>query len=263
VGSTNDEAGRAWQAGLRAFERLLGGIDEATWTAGPGMFVARCPLIPIPLANGVWVMSDDEVDPGALVEAVNELERANLPSSVLCREGRAPRSEEIARGTGRSPVNRIPIMATTPAELSDTTVDGLEVSRAENPGSLAQAQRVAEEGFETPPGFLAKIYVGAPGRYPGLVAYLGRAGDEPVTTAIGLRDDAVVGIFNVGTPPAHRRKGYGGAVTVRAVADAFADGASFAYLHSSSMGDPVYRRIGFREVDAITVLDRLTEEADH
>src|SRR6266550_5477938 len=91
VGSRIDDAERAWQAGLRAFEVLLGGIDGAIWTAGRGFCVARCPSIPIPLANGVWIRADELVDPDAVVEAVGALEKANLPSSVLFREGRAPR----------------------------------------------------------------------------------------------------------------------------------------------------------------------------
>ena len=263
VGTTNDDAERAWHAGLSAFEVLLGGIDEATWTAAPGFWVARCPSIPIPLANGVWVWADELVDPDALVEAVRELEKVNLPSSVLFREGRAPRAEETARAIGRSHASRIPIMVTTPAELWSPSVAGLEVSRADHAGSIGEARRMAEEWFGTASGFLAGIYEGAPVRYPDLIAYLGRVGAEPVTTGLGLRNGSTVGIFNVGTPPAHRRKGYGGAVTARAVADAFADGASFAYLQASTMGGPVYRGIGFREVDAIAVLDPPTEETEH
>ena len=149
-------------------------------------------------------------------------------------------------------------MVTTLGELSGPSVVGLEVSRADDAGSLGDAQRMAEEGFGTPSGFLAGIYEGAPLRYPDLVAYLGRIGAETVTTALGLRNGSTVGIFNVGTPPVYRRKGYGGAVTARAVADAFAGGASFAYLQASIMGEPVYRGVGFREVDAIAVLRAAT-----
>jgi N-acetylglutamate synthase len=263
VRSTNIDADRAWEAGLLAFEVLLGGIDGATWMAGLGFWVARCPSIPIPLVNGVWVSADELVDPNALVEAVGALERANLPSSVLFREGRAPRAEEAARATGRSHLGRIPIMVTTPGEFSSLSVAELHVSRADDAGSLAEAQRIAEEGFGTPSGFFAGIYQGSPARYPNLSTYLGRVAAEPVTTALAVPNGSTVGIFNVGTPPAHRRRGYGGAVTARAVADAFDEGASLAYLQASTIGEPVYRGIGFRQVDAIAVLDSPSEETEH
>ena len=48
--------------------------------------------------------------------------------------------------------------------------------------------------------------------------------------------------------PEYRGRGYGAAVTARAVIDGFANGAELALLAASPMGEPVYRRLGFREV---------------
>ena len=58
-----------------------------------------------------------------------------------------------------------------------------------------------------------------------------------------------VAIFSVATAPDRRGRGYGSAVTVQAVVDGFAAGAEFAALQSSPMGESVYKRLGFREVE--------------
>jgi predicted GNAT family acetyltransferase len=69
------------------------------------------------------------------------------------------------------------------------------------------------------------------------------------STALGVTDGDHVGIFNVATPPAHRGKGYGAAITAWAVGDGFQNGASVAFLQSSPMGFRVYERLGFRTVE--------------
>src|SRR2546421_320295 len=67
-------------------------------------------------------------------------------------------------------------------------------------------------------------------------------------TGMGWTANAATGIFQVATPPAHRRCGYGGAVTSRAVLDGFAAGADLAWLQSSRVGERLYRKLGFRQV---------------
>jgi predicted GNAT family acetyltransferase len=56
--------------------------------------------------------------------------------------------------------------------------------------------------------------------------------------------------FNIATPPADRRRGYGAAVTARAVTDGLAAGARWSWLQSSVAGYPVYERLGFRTVES-------------
>jgi predicted GNAT family acetyltransferase len=79
------------------------------------------------------------------------------------------------------------------------------------------------------------------------------ADGNAVSTALGIRCGDAVGIFNVATPERERGRGYGAAVTSRAVADAFDDGATFAFLQSSTLGEPVYRRLGFEHVSTYTL----------
>jgi ribosomal protein S18 acetylase RimI-like enzyme len=84
--------------------------------------------------------------------------------------------------------------------------------------------------------------------------YLARLEGRPVATALGFTLDGVVGIYNVATLPAARRRGAGRAATEAAMAEAAAHGATAALLESSAMGRSVYERLGFREVGTVTIL---------
>jgi ribosomal protein S18 acetylase RimI-like enzyme len=86
--------------------------------------------------------------------------------------------------------------------------------------------------------------------------YVGLVQGEGVTAGIGYQTGSEVAIFNVVTPPAHRRRGYGGAITAHAVREGFANGANLAWLQTSELGESVYRRLGFRHTVMHFMLSR-------
>jgi crotonobetainyl-CoA:carnitine CoA-transferase CaiB-like acyl-CoA transferase len=112
--------------------------------------------------------------------------------------------------------------------------------------ALEDARQVAIAGNGAGP--LPAIYEPEVAAIPGVRIYVGRVEDRPVTTAMGWTANAATGIFQVATPLAHRRRGYGGAVTSRAVLDGFAAGADLAWLQPSRSAERLYRQLGFRQV---------------
>ena len=57
-------------------------------------------------------------------------------------------------------------------------------------------------------------------------------------------------LFNIATVPADRGRGYGAAVTARAVSDGLAAGASWSWLQSSPSGYRVYERLGYQAIES-------------
>jgi ribosomal protein S18 acetylase RimI-like enzyme len=80
--------------------------------------------------------------------------------------------------------------------------------------------------------------------------FIGYLGDEPVTCAASLIGEQEVGVYMVATMPQARGKGYGGAVTVAAIASA---PHLPAVLQASDDGQPVYARLGFQTVAPFTL----------
>jgi ribosomal protein S18 acetylase RimI-like enzyme len=83
---------------------------------------------------------------------------------------------------------------------------------------------------------------------PHLIASLARCAGVPVSAALAILSHGIAGIYWVGTLESHRRRGLGEACT-RAVGNAaFARGAAAVVLQASRQGEPVYRRMGYREI---------------
>ncbi len=81
----------------------------------------------------------------------------------------------------------------------------------------------------------------------GLHAYLALRRDEPVACAAAIEARGRLFITFVATDPRWQRKGYGEAVTRKALYEgARATGLTRATLHATAAGAPVYPRIGFK-----------------
>ncbi|MEW2610410.1 GNAT family N-acetyltransferase [Streptomyces sp. NPDC047880] len=80
----------------------------------------------------------------------------------------------------------------------------------------------------------------------GVFAYLGLRDGVPVTCAATVEADGRLFVVLVATDPAWERRGYGEAVTRKALYEGGrATGLTRATLHATAAGAPVYPRIGF------------------
>jgi ribosomal protein S18 acetylase RimI-like enzyme len=155
----------------------------------------------------------------------------------------------VERHVGLTREGRPPGMVTTADEFVPAVAPSgprLEIDRVKDLEALEDARQVAVAGNGAGP--LPAIHEPEVAAIPGVRIYVGRVEDRSVTTAMGWTANAATGIFQVATPPAHRRRGYGGAVTSRAVLDGFAAGADLAWLQPSRSAERLYRKLGFRQV---------------
>jgi len=80
---------------------------------------------------------------------------------------------------------------------------------------------------------------------------------QPLAAAQVLLSHSIAGVYWVGTVPEGGRRGLGELVTRTVTRRAFDLGARFVTLQASSMGEPIYRRLGFEERFRYTTWARL------
>lgn len=83
---------------------------------------------------------------------------------------------------------------------------------------------------------------------PHVAAFVARLAGAPAATAMVMVTHGVAGIYWVGTIPDARGSGLAPLCTRIAGNAGFDMGARFAALQASTMGEPVYRKMGYREV---------------
>jgi hypothetical protein len=251
---TTDEGDRLHAALVDAFDRLYGVLDGARLERRDGYELFSCPALPVPEANGVWVREDRAAVAAALGPALAELEPTGVPLWLVTRAGQ-PLAEAQAGRLGYTAAMRMPGMALRPGELVEPPPAG-EVAPAESDADFAAVLGTLAEGFGAPAALFEPFVAPGVRSLPGVRTYLVRDGGEVVSTALGYVLDGTIGVFNVATPPRFRRQGFGAAATAAAVRGGLAAGAELAWLQASPDGEPVYRRLGFRQVVVHTAFTR-------
>jgi len=138
-------------------------------------------------------------------------------------------------------------------EASPSPTKGFEIRQVRGSEEIADLLRTGASGFGTPPNYFdvwkAGILSGASVPWSQGANYLGYVGVKPAATSIRIRTGDIAGIYFVSTLPEFRRRGYGEAMTRRAIADGRTTGCTLGYLQASKMGRPIYERMGFRVME--------------
>ena len=219
------------------------------WTRAKGGGLAAVTGVPVPTLNGVWVERVD-ADAEDVADLLDEVAATGLPFCLQFRRSGADRLADLAASRGMTPDDGTPLMVVQdPGQLSAAqAVSGLMI-RELLPEEAQLHARLAAAGFEAPEEVFLQLMTPPVLAAPGVRCYLGEAGGQAVTTGLGIKLGSYVAIFNIATPPEHRRRGYGAAITARAVADGLVAGAKWSWLQSSSAGYRIYERLGFRTVE--------------
>lgn len=232
-GSVREEAGVLLVTGARAFPLHNYGIRTDPSRA-PEMALARIHEHFQALGHGYVIVTMNAHDDAPLARAAVDAGAKVLsaPPAMFC--ALAPEARALAAGVEL-------------VEVHDEA--GLRDYR--HVSALAWASYGMPEE-ETEAIFQRLEMVAAP-HVRAVVAYMG---GQPASCAMVLLGHGIAGVYWVGTRPDARGKGLAEACTRWATSTGFELGARTVTLQASAMGEPIYRRIGYRALGGYTLLVR-------
>jgi N-acetylglutamate synthase len=230
------------------WEHLTRAAPDA-WVARDGGAIAWVSGVGLATLNGVWSEHADP-EPAAVAGLLDRVKATGLPYCLELRPGASPELDGLAAARVMTLEEELPLMLMEDpaAVMRVPQPPGLKLRKL-SPAQASLHAGVAAAGFEAPEDFFVRLVTPDLLRLSGVRCYLGEVNGELVTTGIGITLGRFVGVFGVATPPAQRRRGYGAAVTARAIIDGLAAGATWSWLQSSPPGYATYARLGFRTIE--------------
>src|SRR3954451_9344135 len=237
-------------AGMKAYldvwRRFIASFPGGWHRDEPGLIVFRSGARHA-TSNGV-VVTDDDADAERVLACLDEVAAAGSPYSMQGRASAVQRAvAQVADGRLRRQPAR-PIMTLERSTATLDRFDGIGIRQVD----ASEAEAFVATGaasFGTRPDVFREVFAPRAAAPAGIRSYLGEVEGRPVATACGITVGDAVGLFAIGTVAEERGKGYGAALTARAVEDGFRQGARIAVLQASRSGRPVYARMGFEAVD--------------
>ena len=220
--------------------------------------------------GGVLLMAGANAFPGAFRNCVLRLDAQVPPAVVLARAqaffypqgrgytllARASRDADLIatlQVAGMNPLADSPCMLVE-APVADAAVPaGIRIERMRELRHVQDAVRINAEAYEALrlPAAETRVFFGQPQALlsPQVTGFVAYRGAEPVSTALTLHSGEGAGVYWVGTAASAQRMGLAEVCTRLATNAGFAAGARAVTLQASPLGEPIYRRMGYRNYD--------------
>ncbi len=231
----------------QAFTRGFGLIADSV-TAGyvhhAGGMTSIVSHSPVAFFNQI-IVDDDSATSDDMKTALEAMGGTGLRFAVSLRSERDSRFVPVLEEAGMNLAERMPAMVMQP--IPDHAMPP-ELEIRSGPLVLDDHIYVASKGFGFPAEMLETVLVPEVAQRDDLSIYAGYIDNEPVTCSLGFIDHGSLSVFNVASVEDHRGKGYGAAMTMKAVIDGRDQGCNVAFLQSTEMGYPLYERLGFETI---------------
>jgi len=235
----------------------------AVYGRAPGAFLHADPEVTwlytgirSPLFNGVVKIDTTPDGIRRVHEQLAERIAAGGAPAFWWASDRAQRSDvgKVLEGLGLEVAGEVPAMAIDLARLPAgvPVVAGLQIRRVSGPGQQRVWAAVAAEGTGFPEAAIEQMStleasLSDP-EYLAQPRYIGYLDGVPVASSALVPAAGVAGLYAVATLPAARGRGIGNAMTLAAMLDARRRGYRVGVLQASSMGYPIYKKLGFADV---------------
>ncbi len=211
--------------------------------------------IPVAWLNLMFVTRPLAKPTEQLKKAVEFFDARGTEFVVRIREGLDPATEAALEKLGLPYSDTVPGMASTQMEAPPAPSE-LRIVRVRAGKALRDYHGVIALGYGMPVE-IARALIGPQLLLdPETESFIGYVGDVPVATSTLIFGGQVAGVHNVATHPEHRKRGYGEALTWRAVQRGAELGCDMAALQASDMGRPIYERMGFTLVSPYKTFHR-------
>jgi GNAT superfamily N-acetyltransferase len=204
--------------------------------------------------NGLFMTSPPR-DPDLAVRALLEFAAGRgVPWSLTGRAELIEALKEVATAAGLKEYDSDVGMILDSLDCDEPPLPtGLVIERAEDLAGIQRCFLTIARGYGIPAAALVPLLniktVDAYLADPPMAFFIGYIDGKPVAASAGIAWEGVSYVFMVGTVPEFRRRGIGAAMTWRVVLDGRARGCTTSFLRSTQMGLPVYKRMGYREVN--------------
>jgi GNAT superfamily N-acetyltransferase len=209
--------------------------------------------VPFPLFNGVigTKLKDENADREirAVLDIFDDRELPMIwsvtPLSRPLDLGQRLKAQGLQFG-GDSPSMAVDLRA-LPSAMDEAA--GIDIHLVENDSDLKLFCDVLNSIFRFPDlvneAFFKFLKIAGHGEDTNVKNYMGLEDGKVVAVSTVIFGGGVAGIYNVGTIPEARRKGYGRAITLAPLLEARDLGYQYCVLQSTRMGFDVYTKLGF------------------
>jgi GNAT superfamily N-acetyltransferase len=252
---TSDQLLAALNSNMAAYWAAYGWADGCTLVATPDVawFYTG---IPVPLFNGVLSVRLLPAEVKATFAALQaRIDEQGAPALWWTGpESKPDNIGSLLEQLGAQQAGEVPGMAIDLAVLDDQpeTLSNFTIERVSGTEIQSRWAQLAGAGTGFPDAVseaMARLEGGLNDpQYRAQRRYIGFLDGAPVATSALVLDSGVAGIYAVATLPEARRKGIGRLMTVVPLLEAREMGYRVGILQASSMGYPIYEKIGFRDV---------------
>lgn len=223
---------------LGASTRLWAGPDGVTLEDTRWLALSGAPSVEYNVA-----LCHSRSDDGVIQRTIDDVIAAAVPTIVMVA-GEALADVQVLVQAGWICIGATPFMA---LRSEGGNLDS-QVRRLV-PDELPLARELLEDAFSLDPKLTTVALPDASVHAEGQAVWGLFEGDELVTcAAFATAQEATVG-WSIATPSRFQRRGYAMRLLRSVLAQSAHEGIDLSLVYSSAMGEPLYRKLGFRELE--------------